>query len=437
LSFWEDKLNTKLKTLRRFFMLKASALPVTFRKDMLLLVIATITLLSPWHVYAQTQSGVELENVIAFYRYGEHITFSAQIQSSIQIQQASILITDEANGLTQVQPLLIDQNGHSEYRTDVKQNVLRPFSSVKWMYQFALADGSTFQSGTYFIRYEDNRFEWQSLEAGTLHVHWYSGEADFGQAALNAAQAGLTSISALMPLDLTQPTDVFIYANSEDLRGTLVLGGEDWIAGHADPALGVVMVAVQPDAEQSINLEQRIPHELMHVMMYRSVGAGYNNLPAWFREGTAALAEVYPNADYDRALVDAGAKNDLIPFMDLCVSFPADAGQAFLAYAESRSFIHYLHDTYGSSGLLSLAATYADGVDCEYGTERAFGIPLSNLESKWRSSVLGGNRLLPAFQNISPYLVLLCLVLIIPFIGIVSTLRKKGSPNESGSSLKR
>jgi hypothetical protein len=418
-------------------MLKAPALSANLRQGILLVVIAAITLLSALPVSAQAQSGVELESVMASYRYGEQITFSAQIQSSIQIRQASIMITDEANGLTQAQPLVIDQNGHSEYRLDVSQHLLRPFSSVKWMYQFALADGNTFQSGTYFIRYEDNRFDWQTLEIGRLNVHWYNGDASFGQAALNAAQAGLTSIGTLLPLDLAQPIDIFIYANPDDLRGTLVLGGEDWIAGHADPALEVVMVAVRADAEQSINIEQRIPHEIMHVMMYRSVGAGYNNLPAWFREGTATLAEIYPNADYDRVLTEAGKSNGLIALQDLCVSFPADAGQAFLAYAESRSFTQYLHDNYGSSGLLSLAAAYADGLDCEHGPERAFGMSLFGLEQKWRSSVLGGNRLLPALQNISPYLVLLCLVLIIPFIGIVSTLRKKGSHHEPGISLKK
>jgi hypothetical protein len=375
--------------------------------------------------FAEAQSEVDLENVTAAYRYGEQITFSAQVKSSTQIGQASIVISDEANGLTQVQPLVIAGDGHAEYRLDVKQNILRPFSSVTWMYQFALADGSTFQSGTYFIRYEDNRFDWQTLESGMLKVHWYNGDASFGQAALNAAEAGLGSIGALMPIDLAQPVDVFIYANSEDLRGTLVLGGEDWVAGHADPSLGVVMAVIEPDAEQSIALEQRLPHELMHVMMYRSVGAGYNNLPAWLREGTATLAEIYPNADYDRVFTEAGANNDLIPLKDLCTSFPANAGQAFLAYAESRSFIGYLRDTYGASGLLNLAAAYAEGLDCEHGPERAFGIPLSNLEQKWRSSMPGQNRLLPALQNISPYLVLLCLVLIVPFIGIVSTLRKK------------
>ena len=233
-----------------------------------------------------------------------------------------------------------------------------------------------------------------------------------------------------MALDLASPIDVYIYASVDDLRGTLFSGGEDWVAGHANPALGVVMVAVEPGAEQNITMEQRIPHELMHVMMYRSVGVGYNNIPAWLREGTATLAEVFPNADYDRILANAAAGNSLIPIKDLCESFPADAGTAFLAYAESRSFTRYLHDTYGSTGLLNLAASYADGVECERGTERAFSISLSNLEMQWRSSVLGQNTFLPALQNIAPYLVLLCLVLIIPLIGMVSARRKKGKPNE-------
>jgi hypothetical protein len=230
-----------------------------------------------------------------------------------------------------------------------------------------------------------------------------------------------------MAVDLAQPIEIFVYANVDDLRGTLALGGAEWIAGHADPALGVVMVLIEPGAQQGIMLEQRIPHELMHVMMYQSVGAGYYNIPAWLREGMATLAELYPNADYDSVLTDASEGNRLIPLKDLCVSFPADAGQAFLAYAESRSFTNHLYRTYGSGGLLSLVASYASGVDCESGPERAFGVSLSSLEISWRSSVLGQNTVLPILQSISPYLVLLCLVLIIPSIGIFITLRKKGT----------
>lgn len=283
----------------------------------------------------------------------------------------------------------------------------------------------------------DGTFNWQTLESGALAVHWYEGDTSFGQAALEAAQSGLESVDRLLPADLARPVEIFIYASTDDLRSTLPPGGEGWIAGHADPALGTVMVVIEPGAEQKIRMEQRIPHELMHVMLYRRVGAGYHNIPTWLREGLATLAEMYPNADYDRVLTDAVAANGLIPLEDLCGSFPADAGQAFLAYAEARSFTGYLHKSYGAAALIDLAETYADGVDCERGTERALGMPLANLDARWRSEVLGQNALLPAVQNISPYLVLLCLVLILPLISIVSTLRRKGNRNGPGAYVRK
>ena len=159
-----------------------------------------------------------------------------------------------------------------------------------------------------------------------LKVHWYEGDANFGQAALEAAQAGLESIGRLVPSNLEQPIEIFIYANTDDLHSELIPGSENWVAGHADPALGVIMVVVEPGPEQGIKMEQRIPHELMHVMLYRHVGAGYQNIPAWLREGMATLAEMYPNADYERVLKDAMAGNALIPLKDLCVAFPNDTG---------------------------------------------------------------------------------------------------------------
>lgn len=381
---------------------------------------------------SQGQSGVELENVRASVMFGEGITFLATIKASIQIQNVSIVIFDEAQGLTHVQPLEIWADGTTEYFFDTRQNILRPFTNVRWSYQFTLADGSTFQSETFFIRYDDDRFTWQTLEVGAIRLHWYNGDVSFGQAALNAAQSGLQSISALLPLDLARPVDIFIYANMSDLRGTYY-SESAWVAGHANSAAGVVMVVIEPGTNQSIFMEQRIPHELMHVMLYRSIGPGYDNLPAWLREGTATLAEVSPNPDYDRMLAAAGANNMLILIKDLCTSFPPNADTAFLAYAESRSFIRYLQSTYGSAKLLSLVSVYADGVDCERGTENVYGVSLSKLEMDWRASALEQNAILPALRNLSPYLVLLCLILFIPFIGIISVTRKKASRNEPES----
>jgi hypothetical protein len=374
---------------------------------------------------AEAQVGIGMD-ATASHQFGEQITFVAQIQSPVQVQRASIFIQDNAQG----SPIAFDVTGHAEYRLDVKQITLRPFAPVRWHYQLVLADGSTFRSEDFSIRYDDNRFNWQRLEAGSIRLYWYQGDATFGQGASNAAQVGLRTIGEIIPLDLAQSVDVFIYATQNDLPAGLSPGGEKWLAGYAEPALGVSVLIVEPGSSQNILMEQRIPHELMHVMLYRHLGAGYSNLPAWLREGFAMQAELYPNADYDRVLADAGARDGLIPLRDLCASFPPNSASAFLAYAEARSFITYLRGQYGLDGLLALANAYATGVDCERGPERAFGISLAKLERDWRVSVLGQNTFVSALQGMAPYMMLLCLVTLIPLVGILSAMRRKGERNE-------
>jgi hypothetical protein len=395
-----------------------------------LLTLAVIALSSLFNALpARAQSGIELENVGATVTFGEQILFVATIKPSIPIQNVEISIFDESQGIRRTVLVSVQPDGHTEYRLDTNDMVLRPFSLIKWNYQFTFTDGSTTNSEVFSVRYADDRFDWQTLESGTLRVSWYEGDEAFGQAAMDTMQAGLASVSKLVAVDLAQPVEFYIYANADDLRATLGDNASQWIAGHADPTLGVVMVIIEPGAEQNIDMEQRIPHELMHVMLYRAVGPGYRNIPAWLSEGTATLVEIYPNADFDRVLMDAAENNRLLPLSSLCGAFPADTGQAFLAYAESRSFTDYLHQTYGSSGLLKLASSYADGVDCERGTELAFDVPLASLETRWRAARLGQTPILPALQNLTPYLVLLCIVLGIPMISIMITMRGKGNRN--------
>ena len=386
--------------------------------------------LTPRHVYAQSQSGIRLENVGATVQFGEQITFFATIHMSMPVEEVSIQILNESQGITHVEPLAIQDGGLAEFHYDMRQVVLNPFSQVSWNYLFTLPDGSTMQSEVFSTRYVDNRFDWQSLDSGPVRVFWYEGDTGFGQVVQNAVQSSLDSVSRLSPADLDQPVEIYIYSNMSDLRGTLVPGSQEWVAGHADPALGIVMVAVEPRPGQDTIMRQRIPHELMHVMLSRAVGGGDRKLPAWLNEGMAGLAEIVPNAEYESVLELAIARDQWIPLSALCDAFPADTGRALLAYAESQSFAGYLHGLYGSSGLFKLAKTYADGADCERGPELAFGVPLSKLEQDWHSSLTGQTPLVPALHNITPYLVLLMVILSVPMFGMISAGRRKGNPRE-------
>ncbi|MBI1855722.1 MAG: hypothetical protein HYR93_07660 [Chloroflexi bacterium] len=371
----------------------------------------------------QIQSAFDVSGVGVAYNFGQQITFTARLMSTSgsPITQAAISFRDINEQNTRVEQLTINPDGTTMFQYNAAQNVLAPFATIVFSYQVAFANGQTAASVPFYFRYEDNRFSWKSLTDGTVTVRWYNGGDTFGRAALDAARVSLRDVGQLLSASLDAPLDVYVYANAGDLQSALTLGGKQWVAGHADPALSVVMVSVSPGDAQTIELQRQVPHELAHVMLYRSIGAaGYDRLPAWLNEGIASMAELYPNPDYARALALASQNNSLMPIADLCASFPSDSGGAFLAYAQSESFARYLRSTYGDTGLIALTKSYGDGLDCNLGAMRAIGAPLDQLDARWRESALGQNVIGVAARNLLPYIILLALILVVPIWGALA-----------------
>lgn len=390
------------------------------RTPVMLVILILLAMASP----ALAQSGGVVGEVGVVSEFGERVTFSARIQSPIGVQSATVTFREEG-GVQFTRPLTLNPDGRAVYIHDARAQTLKPFARIVFWFNVTLADGTQVQSDHYNFDYVDNRFEWQTREDGALRVHWVEGDSSFGDAVLAAAQRGLSSASPLMPVDLGEPIDIWVYPTADDLQGALLLGGEEWVAGHASPELGVVMVSVRPGADQNIQLERQVPHELAHVLLYRPFGANYDRLPVWLREGIASNSELYPNPDFETVLNDAAATNSILPLTDLCASFPSDTASAFLAYAESKSFVQYLVDNHGTSGLNALTAAYADGLDCEQGARQALGLSLSQLETRWRENTLGENRSGVVAAKLLPYFVLLVLVLVVPFAGMLGRILER------------
>lgn len=370
---------------------------------------------------AAAQSGGEVTNARVEHKFGEQVNFLAQIHSQIPVQNAMVTFRT-ADGIAQTQPLTVNADGTAGYRYDARLNLLPPFARLVYWFDVTLSDGTSFTSQQYDFIYSDNRFAWQTLEEGTLRAHWYDGDAAFGAAVLDAARRGLNSARALVPMEPSGPIDIYVYATASDLQSALTLGGQTWVAGHASPELGVVMISVSPGPEQSNALERLAPHELAHVLLYQSLGPNYNRLPIWLTEGMASSAELIPNPDLDATLAAAVKSNSLLPLSELCAAFPPDTGRAFLAYAQSKSFVRFLLDNFGTTGLSALISAYADGMDCEEGARRALEQPLSQLEVRWRESALGENRSGVVAANLFPYLLVLGLVLFVPVWGAIGRL---------------
>jgi hypothetical protein len=372
------------------------------------------------------------------YDFGEQITFNTEIKSSSPIRTAIIFFqahgdTHTGVGLGSVKHIK-DDIYQLSYTHPLKDYRLRSFSRVDYRWEVNTAAEENQQLAKNSFDYVDNRYRWNSLEVKPFKVYWFdeTGDVGFAQSVIDAAESGYNKANNLLPVTIPNDSlDIYVYPDSESMQEVLQQNSEDWVAGHADADLGVIVVTLPPGPDQKLLIDQRIPHELMHILLYQFTDPGYSNLPTWLSEGLASQVELYPNSDYPILLEDAIKRQALIPIASLCQTFPRDASSALLSYAQAASFTKYLHNTYGTTGLVDLVKAYANGLDCQRGAQQALGLSLTQLERGWRSDVLAIDTVQAAINNLLPWVILLVAVLTAPVIIALRHLRYRTGPQHA------
>lgn len=377
-----------------------------------------ILLLVSWFgaAFAPLPAQVDVQDVAAFYSYGESATFQARIIPAGDVTEAYLMIQPEGQS-TRMEALNWSSSGEIVFKYDLVLHPLRPFGRTFYWFRLVTRDGEI-TTPSYWFDYIDNRVSWQALSNEYFDVHWQAGDLAFGQSVLNTAKSALNAVQKILPVAPVLPMKIYIYANAEDLQAALPGLTENWVAGQANPDLGVILLSIPQGPDQTLELERQLPHEMMHVLEYSVVGKQYTSTPVWLTEGAASIAELYPNADYERVLDSAMTNNELLSFASLCNAFPRDAGSAFLAYAQSTSFVRFLYRTYGSDGLTNLFRQYQTGLGCEEGVQATLGKSLTELESDWRQASFSVSPASAAIKTLSPYLAVALLVLVAPLLWV-------------------
>jgi hypothetical protein len=361
------------------------------------------------------------------YVFGGPITFQARLDLDQAVQDAYVTFKSLGDSRTLVGPAAYT-DGYLEYIFDQAEQPLRAFGRVDYWFTVTLLDGSQITGDVNQFIYEDNRFAWRMLSSPPFHVHWYEGDLDFAQAVLGVAHEGLKRAGTIIPLPVPEEIHIYVYASSEELQATRRLSRRDGVAGHAEVDLGVMVVSLPNIPERRLETERQVPHELMHILLYQAIGAGYENIPTWLNEGLASIAELYPTPDYQIVLESAIARNNLIPISDLCRSFPPEMSGFILSYAESAYFTRYLYRTYGSIQLESMLAGYANGLDCERGFEAAYGTSLSAAEAQWLKETFNTRPVVPEAVPVTgelmPWFLLLFAVVALPSLMVMLALLK-------------
>lgn len=348
------------------------------------------------------------------YTFGESLTLKGSL--TIQDTPNALSLIFQSGSQRIVQTLSLDKQGNFAYYHDFRQTPFRPFAKVEIWLEGVLSEGTPFTTDKKEFLYEDNRFPWKTRFQSPFRVHWRQGDLQFAQTILNVAKEAQEAIEQWLPVEADWDIDIYVYESPGELRQALRGAGNSWIGAHADPDLGVALIAISAGLDQRLQMEQQIPHELMHIYLYRYRPAAYARLPVWLREGLATAAEFYPNPDYYTILETARQNRSLLTLQSLCDTFPQEAGPAYLAYAQSAAVIQYLLDQYGISKIRQLIDTYADQYECGAGFYRTYGFTLEQLEAEWQEAHFGEASTARALANLAPWGILLLLVLFAPIL---------------------
>lgn len=183
-----------------------------------------------------------------------------------------------------------------------------------------------------------------------------------------------------------QRLNIVVAASEEDFKDRVAqLDGPRWAAGLAVPSQGLILLRSPRQLIEPEQFRLLLAHELTH--LYLAAALRHRQHPLWLEEGLAMYAS--GEGGWERAAVMAKGVlgGHLLSFADLEESFPQDANQAALAYAQSYYFISYLLNRQGPEVLPKIIGGLARGKALTAALHEASGQGLYALERDFRDEM--------------------------------------------------
>ena len=266
-----------------------------------------------------------------------------------------------------------------------KTGGLPPGSSLDYWWTVTDADGNRVQTEPSQVFISDNRYDWCSLTEGEVTIHWYAGDDSFAEELMAAAQDVLARLDEEAGAALENPVSLYIYASSEDLRGSLIFP-QEWTGGVAFTRYGVITIGIAPVSDQVEWGKGAIAHELTHLVIHQVTLNPYSDIPTWLDEGLAMNAEGELRADFINLLNQAKENGTLFSVRSLASPFSTDPNKSYLSYAQSYELVRYLIDEYCREKMFELLNTFRQGSGYDEALERVYGFDMDGLDHRWRAS---------------------------------------------------
>lgn len=254
-------------------------------------------------------------------------------------------------------------------------------SIVEYWWTIKDAGGNQMVTPPERVRFDDDRYDWQSLSEGDVTIYWYQGDQSFASDIMLTAQQALVRLTGDTGAYLKNPVRMYIYADAADLQGAMIFP-QEWTGGVTFTRYGTIAIGISPE-----NLDwgrRAIAHELTHLVVHQMTLNPYSGLPTWLEEGLAMYNEGELESNFAFLLQRAIDRDGLISVRSLASPFSTDADEARLSYAQSYSLVEFLVGTYGSDRMLELLNTFSRGSGYDDALEEVYGLDMDGLNELWQ-----------------------------------------------------
>ena len=323
--------------------------------------------------------------------FPESIRFYTSFETDIEIIDVRVrfstgpITTEQYDylDLTERTETLVD--GELLWRVNTSARYMPPGTTIDFVFEAIDEAGNEYASEPYSQIMLDSRYEWDVVTRGPILVY-YHGPVQVRAERL--AESGKELMELMGPItgsETETPIVVTLYNNNAEMIGAVsarsaTISRELITEGQAFFDHSVVLVL---SGNRDIGT---LTHELTHILVGRAAGGSSALVPLWLNEGLAEFGNLDKGLSYVYYLDWAIDTNRLIPFTRL-QTFPGEPNMVIVSYGQSRNFVEYLIETYGSEKIAETLASIAEGRSGDIAIRNVYGKSVQQLDNEWREKI--------------------------------------------------
>jgi hypothetical protein len=271
----------------------------------------------------------------------------------------------------------------AEFSIDAGRSAYIP-SGVEVSYHYVIENsaGQRLESGTQTLLYLDPAFEWQTMTLQNIEVLWHDRPGDRVEDAAAQVDERLTDVRGVLGLE-SAPVMRAVILNDRD-EATRSFPPISSAATDSHLYAGFAYGEYDLFVLVGLGVEGMV-HEMTHLLLNEAIISPISRVPAWFNEGLAQYFESSPSRT-DSSVLSAARSGDLLPLTAMRGQ-PGRPADVRLFYAQARSLVRYMVETYGEDRISALVDALNSGKAFEDAVASAYGRPAELIDEDWRVSI--------------------------------------------------